>query len=89
MMFLRRILRKTVTKIIKHNLLDYFELKNKEKKALKTYQFLTQYLIYSINHLKRKEDIVNSLYSKQKEYNESADKIIIKQVLINFIFITI
>ena len=79
-MFPKRIFRKTVINTNKHKWLDYFEFKNNEKKALKTYQVLTQYLIYSINHLKRKEDIVSSLYSKQKEYNESADNVINKQV---------
>lgn len=61
---------------------DYFDLKKDDRKGLKTFQLLTQYMIYSINHLKKKQEIMNDLYNKQLGYNETADRIIYKQVMI-------
>jgi len=60
-------------------------LKNNESKGLKTYQLLTQYMIFSINHLKKRQEIVNDLYIKQKVYNETADDIIDKQVKLKYL----
>ena len=60
-------------------------MKNNESKGLKTYQLLTQYMIFSINHLKKRQEIVNDLYIKQKVYNETADDIIDKQVKLKYL----
>ncbi len=59
--------------------LDYFDLKRDERKLIKTYQVMTQYLVYSINHLKKKNNIINNLAQQQSQYNETAESIIDRQ----------
>lgn len=56
-----------------------------DKKLIKSYQFLTQYLLYSIKHLNNKKDVLNELGSQQQVYNNKADDLLVKQVFI-FLF---
>lgn len=58
---------------------EYFDFKKDERKLVKTYQILTQYLLYSINHLKKKNHLVTDLAQQQKRYNDCADQILHKQ----------
>ena len=44
---------------------NYFDLSDNEKKLIKDYQILVQYMLYSINGLTRKNQILNDL-SNQK-----------------------
>ena len=62
-------------------ILDYFEFKRDELKLIKTYQVLTQYFLYSINHLKKKNMIIKDLANQQIQYNEAAADIINRQVI--------
>lgn len=50
-----------------------------ELKLIKAYQVLTQYMIYSVNHLTKKNQLLNDLSQKQMNYNQEAEKIIQKQ----------
>jgi hypothetical protein len=59
---------------------EYFDLKKSEMKLVKSYQVLTQYLLYSIRHLNKKNAIISDLAEQQYKYNEVADDIIKKQV---------
>jgi hypothetical protein len=59
---------------------EYFNMKKSEMKLVKSYQVLTQYLLYSIRHLNKKNAIVSDLAEQQYKYNEVADDIIKKQV---------
>jgi hypothetical protein len=58
---------------------DYFDLNRDELKLIKSYQILTQYMIYSINNLTRKNKLLNELSNQQLNYNEEAEKMLIKQ----------
>ena len=58
---------------------DYFDLNRDELKLIKAYQILTQYMIYSINNLTRKNKLLNELSGQQLNYNEEAEKMLIKQ----------
>ena len=58
---------------------DYFDLNRDELKLIKSYQILTQYMIYSINNLTRKNKLLNELSNQQLNYNEEAEKMLMKQ----------
>ena len=58
---------------------DYFDLNRDELKLIKAYQILMQYMIYSINNLTRKNKLLNELSNQQLNYNEEAEKMLIKQ----------
>lgn len=58
---------------------DYFEFSRDELKIIKSYQILTQYMLYSINQLTKKNQILNELSDKQASYNEAAEHTIHKQ----------
>ena len=45
-------------------------------KIIKSYQILTQYKIYSVNHLTRKNQTLNDLSNKQLKYNQETEKIL-------------
>jgi hypothetical protein len=64
--------------------LEYFDMKKTEMKLVKSYQILTQYLMYSIRHLNKKNAIITDLVDQQHKYNEVADDIIKKQVYTKF-----
>jgi hypothetical protein len=68
-------------------ILDFFEFKRDENKLIKTYQMLSQYLMFSINHLKKKNQILTDLSGQQLRYNEAAEEIIRKQVSYSIIWI--
>ena len=53
-----------------------------DKKLIKSYQFLAQYLLYSIKHINNKKDVLNELGSQQQVYNNKAEELLGKQVLI-------
>lgn len=59
--------------------LEYYDLNKNELKLIKAYQVLTQYMIYSVNHLTKKNHLLNDLSNKQMNYNQEAEKIIQKQ----------
>ena len=59
--------------------LEYFDFTKEEGKLIKTYQVLTQYLLYSINHLKKKNTLITDLSNQQRKYNEAAADILDKQ----------
>ena len=54
-------------------------MKKSEMKLVKSYQMLSQYLIYSIKHLNKKNAIITDLAEQQYRYNEVADDIIKRQ----------
>ena len=58
---------------------DYFDFNKDELKLIKSYQILMQYMIYSVNQLTRKNQILNDLANKQVSYNEEAEKYLEKQ----------
>ena len=58
---------------------DYFDLNRDELKLIKSYQILTQYMIFSINNLTRKNKLLNELSNQQLNYNEEAEKMLMKQ----------
>ena len=58
---------------------DYFDLNRDELKLIKAYQILMQYMIYSINNLTRKNKLLNELSNQQLNYNEEAEKMLMKQ----------
>ena len=58
---------------------DYFDFTRDELKLIKSYQILTQYMIYSVNHLTRKNQTLNDLSNKQLKYNQEAEKVIKRQ----------
>ena len=55
-------------------------MKKNELKLIKSYQILTQYLLYSIKHLNKNNAIISDLTEQQYKYNEVADDIINQQV---------
>ena len=58
-------------------------MKKNELKLIKSYQILTQYLLFSIKHLNKKNAIITDLAEQQYKYNEVADDIINQQVYYN------
>ena len=62
------------------NIIEYFDFKKEESKLTKTYQVLIQYLLYSVNHLKKKNNLIKDLARQQIKYNETAEEIVHKQV---------
>ena len=58
---------------------DYFDFNKDELKLIKSYQILMQYMIYSVNQLTRKNQLLNDLANKQVSYNEEAENFLKKQ----------
>jgi hypothetical protein len=56
---------------------------SEEKQVIKTYQILTQYLMFSQRHLEHKRNVLDDLRSQQFIYNNKADEIIEKQVTVD------
>jgi hypothetical protein len=56
-------------------------MKKAEIKLVKSYQILTQYLLYSIKHLNKKNAIITDLSEQQYKYNEVANDIVNRQVI--------
>lgn len=80
MICLTKILKKMVN--LFNYFVEYFEFRKDESKLIKTYQLLTQYMSFSINHLNKKNTLVRDLAQQQLNYNEAADVILRKQVII-------
>jgi hypothetical protein len=59
---------------------DYFDFTRDELKLLKSYQILTQYMLYSVNTLERNNQTLNELSDKQYNYNKEAEDVIKKQI---------
>ena len=59
---------------------DYFDFTRDELKLLKSYQILTQYMLYSVNTLERNNQTLNELSDKQYNYNKEAEEVIKKQI---------
>ena len=53
---------------------DYFDFTKDELKLIKNYQVLTQYMIYSVNQLTRKSEILNNLTNVQIQYNQKSEQ---------------
>jgi hypothetical protein len=66
------------------NIKDKFDISQEENNIIKKYQFLTQYMLTSINRLNAKNETIQELYNQQIEINNSADELIHKQVKIIF-----
>lgn len=58
---------------------DYFDLSRDERKLIKDYQVVMQYMIYSINQLSKKNQILNHYTQQQQVFNEEAEKVLLKQ----------
>ena len=58
---------------------DYFEFNKDELKLVKSYQYLIQYMMNSIEYLENKNQILSQFIDKQIDYNEDAEKVIEKQ----------
>lgn len=58
---------------------DYFEFNKDELKLIQCYQILTQYMIFSINKLSRKNQMLNDLTNQQIKYNQLAEQLLKKQ----------
>lgn len=76
----------TIYTINNYFTIEYFDFKRDERKLIKTYQVLSQYLMFSINHLQKKNNIINDLSQQQMKYNEVAEGIINKQVRYIYLF---
>lgn len=59
---------------------DYFDFKKDELKLVNTFQILSQYMLYSNEHLKKKNKYLKDLIDKQTFYIDEADKLANKQV---------
>jgi hypothetical protein len=59
---------------------DYVNWYDVERKILKSFQLLSQYMIYSLNHLNHKNTILQQNANDQLSYNQRADEILKKQV---------
>ena len=53
---------------------DYFDFTKDELKIIKNYQVLTQYMIYSINQLKRKSETLKNISDDQIQYNQKSEQ---------------
>ena len=58
---------------------DYFDFNRDELKLVKSYQILMQYMLYSVNHLTRKNQLLNDLAKEQLTINEKAEEVLAKQ----------
>lgn len=57
----------------------YFDLSDNEKKLIKDYQILVQYMLYSINGLTRKNQILNDLSNQKNTEQFNLEKEIDRQ----------
>lgn len=72
---------KSLTKVVNFLLIkEIFEFNPEEKKLVKSYQIITQYLMFSSKHLERKKETLIDLQNQQINYNSKADEVIEKQV---------
>ncbi len=71
---------KILKKMVNYYNLEYFDLKKNEQKLIKAYQILTQYLLFSIRHLNKKNTLLSDLTDQQYKHNELADDVIRQQV---------
>lgn len=58
---------------------DYFDLTRDERSLIKKYQIVIQYMLYSINCLSQKNQLLNQVSEKQSSYNEDAEEVLAKQ----------
>ena len=58
---------------------DYFEFNKDELKLVKSFQFLIQYMMNSIEYLEKKNEKLSEFIDKQIDFNEDAEKVIKKQ----------
>ena len=56
-----------------------FNMTSQEQRLIKTYQAVGQYIVYSIENLEDKGNLVSNLYNQQSQYSNKADEIIQKQ----------
>lgn len=58
---------------------EYFDFTREERELIKKYQIVMQYMLYSINCLSKKNNVLNHVTEEQVKYNQEAENMINKQ----------